>query len=117
MYNQDIFTQIVKLIEDKMGRYKKRQLQRETRLEADLGMIGDDAFEFLEDFSKRFNVDLTDFKINEYFSSEGDGLLTGLMGFFLGRKNLPSKKELTIGDLERAVTAGRLDDTVIGSRV
>jgi len=113
MKTLDTFSEIVSLIEGKMGRYERKKLLRETCLEADLGMTGDDAFEFLEDFSKKFNVDLSDFKIQEYFAPERDGLLLGLMSFFIGKRNLPPKKELTIGDLERAVSAGKLDDVII----
>jgi hypothetical protein len=37
----------------------------------DLGVDGDDAVELMEEFSKRFDVDLETFHIGEYFGCEG----------------------------------------------
>ncbi len=48
----------------------KEKLGPETRLREDLGMEGDDAVEFLEEFSKRFDVDLGKFEFHKHFGPE-----------------------------------------------
>jgi acyl carrier protein len=109
--NNEIFEKIQLMIVDKMGKYRK-PLMRETTLEKDLGMSGDDAVEFILEFSKKFNVDVSKFEIKKYFFPEGDSVLPAIIRFFAGKKN-PKQKELTLGDLEKAVIAGRLDEEVI----
>jgi uncharacterized protein DUF1493 len=42
----------------------------ESRLEEDLGMTGDDAAEFLEQFARDFDVDLTDLDFHKHFGPE-----------------------------------------------
>jgi acyl carrier protein len=108
-----IFEKIKLLVEKHMGSYKKPLLP-DTSLEKDLGMIGDDAVEFLNVFSKEFDVDLSKFKIEKYSYSEGDSILPAIIRFLTGKKN-PKQRELTLGDLEKAVVAGRLDEEIIGS--
>lgn len=41
-----------------------------TRIGEDLKIIGDDAAEFLEEFSSAFGVDLSSMKFEDYFPSE-----------------------------------------------
>lgn len=106
-----ILEEIANLVVDKMGKYRK-PLTRQTSLEKDLGMSGDDAVEFLLEFSKKFNVDIGNFKFKECFSPEGDFILPAILRFLTGKKS-EKHAELTLGDLERAVLAGRLDDNTI----
>jgi len=47
------------------------RITNSTLLFDDLGIDGDDAVELMEEFSKRFNVDLQTFHIGEYFGCEG----------------------------------------------
>ena len=63
----EIFNQIVQLIIDKRGKYKF-PITEKTTLEDDLGISGDDAIEFLDAFSDKFNIDLSKFKFVEYFA-------------------------------------------------
>jgi hypothetical protein len=88
--------------------FKKKQITRETAIEKDLGITGDDADEFLIAFGKEFNVDVNQFSIGDYFGDEGDPILPAIIRFLTGRKER-EKKILTIGHLEKAVIAGRLD--------
>ena len=111
--NDEIFGKIKLLVEQQMGRYKK-PLLRTTTLEKDLGMSGDDAVEFILEFSKLFNVDISKFEIGKYFYPEGDSILPALFRIFTGEKN-PKQMELNLGSLENAVLAGRLDDEIINS--
>jgi acyl carrier protein len=103
---KDIFVQIVKLIEKKMGRYKK-EITRGTSLERDLGISGEDAWELLLEYKEEFGVDISKFDFNKYFSPEGDTVLS----FLFGRTQ--DARGLTIGDLEKGIIAKRLDEDVI----
>ena len=85
--------------------FKKRELMRDMTLENDLGITGDESEDFLIEFGKEFSVDVSKFPIGDYFRDEGDPLL-------LSTKKV---KPLTVGHLEKAVIAGRLDEEVINS--
>ena len=111
--NDEIFEKIKLLVIDKMGKYR-RPLIRDTTLEKDLGMSGDDAVEFILEFSEKFNVDVSRFEIKKYFFPEGDSVLPAIIGFLTGRKS-QKQKELKLADLEKAVIAGRLDEEIINS--
>lgn len=103
----DTYIKIVNLIEEKMGKYRN-PLIRETTLERDLGMTGDDAIEFILEFSQRFNVDISQFNIRLYFEPEGDSILPNVFRSITGKKK-SKQKELTIGDLEHSVMKGKLE--------
>ncbi len=45
-------------------------LSDETRIEDDLGITGDDAYDFMEDYQNEFEVDLTGFQFNKHFGPE-----------------------------------------------
>jgi hypothetical protein len=47
------------------------RLKLGTRIEEDLGMTGDDAAEFLEEFSRRFGVELAGLEFHKHFGAEG----------------------------------------------
>lgn len=80
-------------------------LTRETRLYKDLKIDGDDAFELLKIYEKKFNVDMQDFNYVDYFAPEGIDLLGALKRLFgLEKKKL---KEITLGDMEKAALIGR----------
>lgn len=111
--NDEIFEKIKLMVIDKMGKYRK-PLVRDTTLEKDLGMSGDDAVEFIFEFSKRFSVDISKFEFKRYFFPEGDFILPAIIRSFAGRKN-PKQGELKLGDLEKAVIAGRLDEEIINN--
>jgi acyl carrier protein len=78
-------------------------------LEKDLRITGDDADEFLIDFGKEFNVDVSQFPIGEYFEGEKPfyGLLWG--------KERKAVKTIKVDHLVKAIIAGRLDEDVINS--
>lgn len=107
-----LLVNIIELVEKKMGKYRSPIL-RETCLEKDLGMTGDDAVEFLLEYSKKFDVNISGLDIRKYFTPEGDTILPAIIRFFTKKKN-PKESELTIGDLEQGVLLKRLDDQAIG---
>lgn len=85
-----------------------------TLLVDEIGISGDDAIDFLEKFSKRFDVDISAFDFMKYFNDEGEVSIS-ILDYWLGNKKNRTKNQLTVGDLQKAVLAGKLDDTVIGS--
>jgi hypothetical protein len=91
--------------------FKKREIKRETTLEGDLKIYGDDSDEFFMSFGKEYNVDVSQFPIGDYFSNEGSHLLLWLIG-----KPKRKIKQLTIGHLEKAIIAGRLDEEIINEK-
>ena len=81
------------------------EITRDTQIEDELGVTGDDAVEFMIAYGKTFNVDVTKFMAADYFRGEGWNLF-------------PSKKSgkiLTVGHLEKGILAGRLDEEIINS--
>lgn len=112
MDNQ-IFERICDFVERQQGKLYPK-LTRDVTIERQLFLTGFDAFEFILDFSKEFNVDISNFMAADYFEAEGSMSVT--IKYWLGMTKKPWKyrKELTLGDLEQAVIVGKLDETVIG---
>lgn len=98
-----LFDQIKDFIETQRWKYDF-PLTRNTLLQKDLKIWGDDAVDFLEAFGKKFDVDLSTFKIDLYFRTEGG---FSMFNSFFKEKN--KYKALTIGDLEDAVNKGVLE--------
>ncbi len=97
-----LFVKIKDYLVKEQGSFKV-VLKRETTLEGDLKITGQDAYDFIESFSKEFNVDIKDLNWSKYFAGEGiTAALIGLFGF--DSKENP----LTLGDLEKAVKKGKL---------
>ncbi|MHC0448248.1 hypothetical protein ACWA1F_22775 [Flavobacterium sp. 3-218] len=74
-------------------------------IEKDLGIYGDEAVDFLVQFSSGFDVNISDFNFAEHFNSESDKISLFVSNFFK-RKN---KKDLTIQDLKDALIKRRLE--------
>ena len=102
MANNDTFSQIVELVVKHRWHFN-RELTRADRLSEDLGMDGDDAAEFLQEYSKKFNVDLSAMNFEEYFAGEGINPVY-VLTYLFGKKKY---KSVTLGDLERFAAAGK----------
>ncbi|BDD11074.1 hypothetical protein FUAX_35060 [Fulvitalea axinellae] len=63
------------LLEDYSG---TTDIDASLDLEYDLGLTGDDAVEFFEEYEKTFNVDMAGFNLSDYFHSEGENALLWL---------------------------------------
>jgi len=72
-------------------------ITEDLSIENDLGISGDDAYEFMMAFSKRFSVNIRDFDYSDYFNSEPS---------FFGI--VSEKSSLTVGVLNRAIKEGTL---------
>lgn len=79
-----------------------------TDIEKDVGITGDDAADYLVEFGKRYNVDLSNFNFDDHFDPEGYDILGEIWRFLFNRKNNSNKKPLTIGDLLNAIASGKL---------
>lgn len=111
--NHEIFNRIKRFTVDHAA-VEEDDVTEDASLENDLGVYGDDAAEFIVAFGKEFNVDVSNFMAAEYFSPEGDIILPSIIRALTGKKK-KKQKELTIGHLEKAVMAGRLDEEIINS--
>lgn len=56
----------------------RKPLSFETDIARDLGVDGDDAEEFMLNFQREFNVDLSNFRFDEYFGEEGFRLIPAI---------------------------------------
>lgn len=69
---------------------------------------GEDATELLNCFKDQFKVDLSKFRFNDYFPSEGDWILPSLFRFIMYKKR-KEYKPLTLSDLNKAIDIGYLE--------
>lgn len=84
-----------------------QKLTRDTDLVLDLGLTGDDAFEFMERYAAIFCVARGDFDMANYFEAEGLWLFPSL------RKQKP-KMKITLGMLELAAQEGEWRSASLG---
>lgn len=111
MYNEKNLEEIKVMINHKCG-VSKDKIFINSKLEDDLGLTGDDAVEFILDFSRKFNVDISNFVISDYFSNEAFNFI-GLIINFFKHKEVVIKKALTVDDLVRIIEIGKMDDEII----
>lgn len=100
MNDTNLFERIVSFLK-KETLFRSYDFTRETRIEKDLGVTGDDAAELIEAFAKEFQVDVSRFTFHDYFGPEG-------IDFFCQYPDLQTRKKLTVGDLVEAVGIGKL---------
>jgi hypothetical protein len=79
--------------------FGSKEFTRSTNLVSDLGLIGDDAYEFMEKYASVFDVRRGDFEPSNYFYSEGLWILPRL-------KRQKPKLPITLGMLELAARDG-----------
>ena len=104
--NETAFLRIRHLAAKQMG-VNEEKLTADMRLGADLGMDGDDAYEFLQAFWTEFGVDMTDFPYDEYFGPESGFIFFNFVYYLLFRRDKLRLKELTFRELVRAAEAKR----------
>jgi acyl carrier protein len=97
------FNELISFIRKQIGEYNM-PIERETLIEYDLGVTGEDAAELIQAFSIQYKVDISNFLFTNYFNEEPFVLL-----------KCKSVKSFTVGHLEKGILAGRLDEEVINS--
>ena len=88
----------------------KGGLSAETSINDDLGMDGDDGLEFMEEFSRRFAVDLAAFPYDNYFGPEASATPISLIASALRRLTTgkwTNLSPLTVRQLAEAAENGR----------
>lgn len=98
MKNNESWNKLERFLEESLGEFEF-PISRTTLIEDDLGVTGDDAYDLINSFSKKFNVDISSFRFEEYFYPEPT-----IFGVRDGKV-----KPFTVGDMERALLNGRLD--------
>lgn len=86
------------------------RLFAETSVNCDLGMDGDDGVEFMDAFSVRFNVDLTEFPHDKYFGPEASATPISFINASIRRLTTgrwTNLSPLTLRHLAEAVENGR----------
>jgi hypothetical protein len=107
MANTDIWSNILHLAQNPPSiplkhLFKKPQLTRQTDLVQDLGLVGEDAFEFMDAFSTQFSIQQGDYEWSHYFESEGLWLLPSF-------RKKQKRKPVALGMLELAAHMGTWD--------
>jgi acyl carrier protein len=113
MNDEEIFERLKKFVIKQRWEYDF-PLTKDTTVEEELKITGDDAVDFLIAYGKNFNVDVSHFMAADYFDGEGDVILPAIIRIMTGKKK-PFKKTLTLGHLEKGIMAGKLDEEVINS--
>ena len=78
--NDASFNRLIALIRKHRGRLK-REVTLSTTLGRDLGMDGDDAGEFMDEYFALFQIDASEFKFHNFFGDEGF-TFSGLINLF-----------------------------------
>jgi Protein of unknown function (DUF1493) len=97
----DNFTLLRTFISEQTGHNTEKILQ-ESRINFDFKIDGDDADDFMQAYSKEFNVDLSEFDFEKYFNTEGTDPIIGFF-IWLFRSNRTPKSALYVKDLLLAV--------------
>jgi acyl carrier protein len=111
--DNDVFEKLKQFVTEQRWEYPF-PLTKDTTVEKELKITGDDAVDFLIAYGKKFNVDVSHFMAADYFDSEGDIILPAIIRSITGRRK-PFKKILTLGHLEKGIMAGKLTEEVINS--
>lgn len=102
----EILNEIIELIPTIMFPEDK-PINDDLRLEDDLSIYGDDAIYFIQNYAKLFNVDISSFDYNKYFTKEYSWTFNKVIKFFTG-KDFVSREVLILNDLVEAAIIGKL---------
>jgi len=81
--NDDLSREVFAMVSE-FTRVRPQELTSETTLFYDLGIDGDDAVEFFEEFGRAFGVDLTHFNIENHFGPEASDPFSSVITWFQG---------------------------------
>ena len=109
--NEKLFNEIKLFTVDFQGLLES-DIEEKSSIQDDLGIWGDDAIEFIVAFGKKFKVDVSKFMAADYFSGEGEFILSSKK---ISKFKDPIRNDLTISHLVKAAEVGRLDEEVIHS--
>jgi hypothetical protein len=98
--NVDLLRRVTVMVAEFAG-YPLERLSADSALEADVGITGDDAGEFIEAYSHEFQIDLSGFEFYRHFGAEGWNPFAGLFTMLRGGEEI-QHVPVTIGLLVRA---------------
>lgn len=101
---ENCFADLVVFVREQVREYDM-PITRETLIEDGLGITGDEAEELIVNLANRYNIDIVNFDFAKYFYDE-----PSVFNMQSGKV-----KPFTIGHLEKAIIAGRLDEDIINS--
>lgn len=84
-----------------LSKHEIDSLSDEMEIECDLGISGDDGYEFFEDFCQTFSIETNGSSADDFFQPEPSFDL-----FKFRQKDVGEKKKLTIGMLKKIIEQG-----------
>lgn len=107
----DLTTKVFTMVSEFSG-IRQQDLHMETTLFRDLGIDGDDAVDFFNEFGKRFQVDLADFNLGKHFGPEASdplsSVITWVQGWWTGdHHSAAGVTPVYLRDLVEAAHLGR----------
>lgn len=93
----------INFLERHLGKHEIAGLSDDMEIEGDLGISGEDGYEFFEDFCTTFNIETNGNKADDFFHPEPSFDIFNLL--FL-KRDVGQKKKLTIGMLKSIIVQG-----------
>jgi len=84
------------------------EITSSTEIYKDLKIFGDDADEFIQQYSEKFNVNLSNFEIGKYFPDEGNPTLFNLISFIFKKPIRTKYESITVNDLSIGIEINEL---------
>ena len=109
--NNELTQDVFAMVSEFTG-VRSEKLTSTTTLFCDLGIDGDDAIEFFEEFGRTFRVDLTELNIENHFGPEGSNPFTSTITWVQGWWTVDHHRAagvvpISLQDLVKAAQAGR----------
>jgi acyl carrier protein len=104
---EQLIEEIIAFVSDELC-IESKYLHLNSRLFHDLGIDGVDAYDLLDKYSLKYNVNLGEFPHHDYFNVEMGVSFIAILKRFIGRADMPNKKEISIHDLVEGVESGVL---------
>ena len=102
----DIEATVISLLRKHGRNHPRLESDRSLSVRADLGLDGEDALEFINEFTEVFSVDMKDFDFLSWFGNEGSiGPLDLLRSFVESAPKKNNEKTLQVGDLFKIAQA------------
>jgi len=102
----DIMSNVIELVSDFTG-FPKNEINAKTRLGEDLGIDGQDAYDFIEQFSETFNVDMQNFCFDVHFGPEASFDPFSYLYFLLFNRKKIQMIPVTIEHLVKCAKSGK----------
>lgn len=102
--NNTLSNEVIEFVYKQRWKYKIK-LTRDTVLEDDLKITGDDANDFMKSFFNEFDIEIRNFESGTFFGDDGFSLIN-LSWLFSRKKKRSQPTPLTLGHLEKVIELG-----------